>query len=243
MKKKTVMKNQTKTYQTKKWRSDEKKLKTWLARMQNSHGKVKTNARVRGKASQVDDEAMLHTCIPSIFPWTKSATPRNPPEERRRQLAVALLRNTGEKPRARSTSTHLPFFPGRRLSGWRRWLCSEWYRPSGDRCRPPKKWKLIQVWRVRVGVKLSCRGRRIFHGSEKKKKTRKRTGEWKHWNGKDLPAMCDKNVPAKTMKTLATQRVSICTRKMTYSQMPHCAAENSIVCFGASIRCHAISLR
>ena len=31
--------------------------------------------------------------------------------------------------------------------------------------------------------------------------------------------MCDKNVPA---KTLATQRVSICTRKMTYSQMPHC---------------------
>ena len=52
----------------------------------------------------------------------------------------------------------------------------------------------------------------------KEKKNRKRTGEWKHWNGKDLPAMCDKNVPA---KTLATQRVSICTRKMTYSQMPH----------------------
>ena len=52
-------------------------------------------ARVRGKASKVDDEAVLHTCIPSIFPWTKSATPRNPPEERRRQLAVALLRNTG----------------------------------------------------------------------------------------------------------------------------------------------------
>ena len=51
----------------------------------------KTNARVRGKASKVDD-AVLYTCIPSIFPWTKSATPRNPPEERRRQLAVALLR-------------------------------------------------------------------------------------------------------------------------------------------------------
>ena len=47
--------------------------------MQKSHGKVKTNARVRGKASKVDDEAVLHTCIPSIFPWTKSATPRNPP--------------------------------------------------------------------------------------------------------------------------------------------------------------------
>ena len=78
--------------------------------MQNSHGKVKTNARVRGKASKVDDEAVLHTCIPSIFPWTKSATPRNPPEERRRQLAVALLRNSGEKPRARSGSTRLPFF-------------------------------------------------------------------------------------------------------------------------------------
>ena len=93
-----------------KWRSDEKKLKTWLVRMQNSHGKVKSNARVRGKASKVDDEAVLHTCIPTIFPWTKSATPRNPPEERRRQLAVALLRNTGEKPRARSASTRLPFF-------------------------------------------------------------------------------------------------------------------------------------
>ena len=52
----------------------------------------KTNARVRGKASKVDDEAVLHTCILSIFPWTKSAIPRNPPEERRRQLAVALLR-------------------------------------------------------------------------------------------------------------------------------------------------------
>ena len=93
--------------------------------MQNSHGKVKTNARVRGKASKVDDEAVLHTCIPFIFPWTKSATPRNPPEERRRQLAVGLLRNTSEKPRARSASTRLPFFPGRRSSGWRRWLCSE----------------------------------------------------------------------------------------------------------------------
>ena len=46
-------------------------------------GKVKTNARVRGKASKVDDEAVLHTCILSIFPRTKSATPRNPPEERR----------------------------------------------------------------------------------------------------------------------------------------------------------------
>ena len=29
------------------------------------------------------------------------------------------------------------------------------------------RWKLIQVWRVRVGVKLSCRSRWIFHGSEK----------------------------------------------------------------------------
>ena len=87
----------------------------------------KKNARVRGKASKVDDEAVLHTCIPSIFPWTKSATPRNPPEleERHRQLVVALLLNTGEKPRARSGSTRLRFFPGRRLSGWRRWLCSE----------------------------------------------------------------------------------------------------------------------
>ena len=42
--------------------------------MQKSHGKVKTNVRVRGKASK------LHTCIPSIFPWTKSATPRSPPD-------------------------------------------------------------------------------------------------------------------------------------------------------------------
>ena len=31
----------------------------------------------------------------------------NLPEERRRQLAVALLRNTDEKPRARSASTRL----------------------------------------------------------------------------------------------------------------------------------------
>ena len=62
-----------------KWRSDEKKLKTWLARMQNRHGKVKTNARVHAKASKVDDEAVLHTCILSIFPLTKSATPRNSP--------------------------------------------------------------------------------------------------------------------------------------------------------------------
>ena len=91
-----------------------------------------------------------------------------PPEERRRQLSVALLRYTGEKPRARSGSTRLPFFPSRRSSGWRRWLCSEWYRPSGDHCRPLKKWKLIQVWRARVRVKLSCRSRQIFHSSEKK---------------------------------------------------------------------------
>ena len=76
--------------------------------MQNSHGKVKTIARVRGKASKVDDEAVLHTCIPSIFPWTKSATPRNPPEERRRQVAVALLRH-GEKPRA-SLDRHASLF-------------------------------------------------------------------------------------------------------------------------------------
>ena len=47
--------------------------------MQKSPGKVKTHTRVRGKAWKVDDEAVLHTCIPSIFPCTKSATPRNPP--------------------------------------------------------------------------------------------------------------------------------------------------------------------
>ena len=52
-----------------------------------SKNKVKTNARVRVNASKVNGEAVLHTCIPSIFP-----TPRNPPEERRRQLAFALLR-------------------------------------------------------------------------------------------------------------------------------------------------------
>ena len=86
-------------------------MKTWLARMQNSHGKVKTNAPVRGKASKVDDEAVLHTCIPAfIFPWTKSATPRNPPEERRRQLAVGLLRNTSEKQRGKICIDTPPFF-------------------------------------------------------------------------------------------------------------------------------------
>ena len=110
MKKKTVMKNQTKTYQTK---NDDRTRRSWKPgwpECRTASARVKTNARVRGKASKVDDEAVLHTCIPSIFPWTKSATPRNLPEERRRQLAVALLCNTGEKPRARSASTRLPFF-------------------------------------------------------------------------------------------------------------------------------------
>ena len=53
--------------------------------MQKSHGKVKTNARVRGKASK------LHTCIPSIFPWTKSATPRNPPDRGKTSTASRCL--------------------------------------------------------------------------------------------------------------------------------------------------------
>ena len=110
--------------------------------MQSSHGKVKTNAPVRGKASKVDDEAVLHTCIPSIFPWTKSATPRNPPEERRRQLAVALLRNstnTGEKPRARSASTRLPFFPGRQSSGWPAQMVVQWVIQAQWRPLPTTK--------------------------------------------------------------------------------------------------------
>ena len=46
---------------------------------------VKTNARVRGKASK------LHTCIPSIFPWTKSATPRNPPNRGKTSTASRCL--------------------------------------------------------------------------------------------------------------------------------------------------------
>ena len=48
----------------------------------------------------------------------------------------------------------------------------------------------------------------------RKKANRKRTGEW---NGKDLPAMCEKNVPA---KTLATQRVSFWMRAMTCWAVP-----------------------
>ena len=36
------------------------------------------------------------------------------------------------------------------------------------------KWRLTQVWRARVGVKLSCRGRRIFHGSERKQRGNER---------------------------------------------------------------------
>ena len=47
-----------------------------------------------------------------------------------------------------------------------------------------------------------------------KETNRKRTGEW---NGKDLPAMCDKNVPA---RTLATQRVSFWVRTMTCWAVP-----------------------
>ena len=76
------------------------------------------------------------------------------------------------------------------------------------------KWRLIQLWRVGVGVKLSCRGWRISHGDSEKKAKRKRTGEW---NGKYLPAMCDKNVPA---KTLATQHVSFWMRAMLCWAVP-----------------------
>ena len=78
------------------------------------------------------------------------------------------------------------------------------------------------MWRVRIGVKLSCRGRRIFHGSEKKK-TRNELVSENTEMAKIFPPCATKNVPA---KTLATQRVSICTRKMTYSQRPHLHRSN-----------------
>ena len=97
---------------------------------------------------------------------------------------------SGEKPRARSRSTRLPSFQVvRRSSGWRRWLCSEWYRPSEDRCWPGVE----SQGRTQVQLALQRSADFPWLGKET---NRKRTGEW---NGKDLPTMCDKNVPAKTL--------------------------------------------
>ena len=93
------------------------------------------------------------------------------------------------------------------------WVIQAQWRPLLTR------WKLIQVWRVRVGVKLSlrCRGRRIFHGSEKK-----RTGEW---NGKDLPATgATKMFPPKPChpaRFVLGARDDVLSGPMTYWQRPH----------------------
>ena len=129
------MTNQT-NLSNEKWRSDERKLKTWLARIQKSHGKVKTYARVRAKASKVDDEAASH--MHSLhFPMDKvgytSESPRGKTLTASR--CVAAVRSQEQE----RTATP-PFLSGRRSSGWRRWLCSEWYRPSGDRYWSSGNW-------------------------------------------------------------------------------------------------------
>ena len=62
--------------------------------MQESPGKVSKNTQLRGNTSKVDSEAVLQTCILSIFPRRKSATPRNRPKER--QLAFALLQREAQ---------------------------------------------------------------------------------------------------------------------------------------------------
>ena len=155
--------------------------------MQKIHGKVKTNGRVRAKASK------LHTCIPSIFPWTKSATPRNPPDRGKTSTASLAPVKSQEQDLDRHAS--LPS----RLSVDR--------QDGADGCAvsdtgPAVKTAADQVetdpgvesqGRSQAQLALQRSADFPWLGNET---NRKRTGEW---NGKDLPTMCDKNVPAKTL--------------------------------------------
>ena len=187
-------------------RSDEKKLKTWLARMQKSHT-VKQMLECVERLQRWTTKR-LHTCIPSIFPWTKSATPRIPPEKRRRQLAVAFLR--WEAKRKIDTAWRLPSFQ----------VVDR--QDGADGCAVsntgPVETAANQV-ETDPAVESQGGGWAQLQRSADfpwlgKETNRKGTGEW---NGKDLPTMCDKNVPA---KTLATQRVSFWMRAMTCWAVP-----------------------
>ena len=156
--------------------------------MQKSHGKVKTNARVRGKASK------LHTYIPSIFPWTKSTTPRNPPDRRKTSTASRCLAPVKSQEQDLDRHASLP-------------STSSVDRQDGaDGCAVsdtgPVKAAADQV-ETDPGVESQGRSQAQLALQRSadfpwlgKETNRKRTGEW---NGKDLPAMCDKNVPAKTL--------------------------------------------
>ena len=75
------------------------------------------------------------------------------------------------------------------------WLIQAQWRPLRI------KWKVIQRPAVESQVRMSSSAAEVGGFSMARKETnRKRSGEW---NGKDLPAMCDKTVPAKTLKPAA----------------------------------------
>ena len=181
------MTNQTKNYQTK---NDHRTRRSWKPGWPEcrSHGKVKTNARVRGKASK------LHTCIPSVFPWTKSATPRNSPDRGKTSTASHCLAPVKSQEQDQDRHASLPS----RSSVDR--------QDGADGCAVsdtgPVKTAADQVEtdpcvesQGRSQAQLALQRSADFPWLELET-NRKRTGEW---NGKDLPAMCDKNVPAKTL--------------------------------------------
>ena len=155
------MTNQTKTYRTKNDDRTRRSWKPWLARMQKSHGKVKKMLECVEQLRRWTTKR-LHTCILSIFPWTKSAAPRNPPRRKTSTASrcLALMRSQEQDRHA-----SLPFRSSivRMTQMVVQWVIQAQWRPLLI------KGKLIQLWRVRVGVELSCRGRRVFHGSEKKR--------------------------------------------------------------------------
>ena len=182
--------------------------------MQKSHGKVKTNARVHGKASKVDDEAAEHmhsVHVPIDKVGYTSESPRGMTSTASRRLAPV---RSQEQDRHAS----LPFRSSivRMAQMVVQWVIQAQWRSLLI------KWKLIQLWRVRVGVKLSCRGRRIFHGSEEKRTGNELVSEM----AKIFPA-CATKTPA---KTLATQRVSFWMRMMTCWTVPWRIDKGPIAC-------------
>ena len=150
----------------------------------------------------------LNTCIPSIFPLTKSATPRNPPEERRRQLAVALLRWE-----AKSKIDTPPFLSGRRSSGWRRWLCSDsWYRASADRCWSSWNWSSCGE-----SGSESSSAAEVSGFSMARKRNEQETNWWVKWQRSSRHHACaTKMFPPKPLP----QRVSFWMRTMTCWAVP-----------------------
>ena len=179
--------------------------------MQKSHGKVKTNARVRGKASK------LHTCIPSIFPWTKSATPRNPPDRGKTSTASRCLAPVKSQEQDLDRHASLPS----RSSVDRQ-------QDGADGCAVsdtgPVKTAADQV-ETDPGVESQGRSEAQLALQRSadfpwlgKETNKKRTGEW---NGKDLPAMCDKMFPPKPChpaRFVLGARDDVLSGPMTYWQ-------------------------